>query len=96
MFHDPATPYHTVPNGNGDSLKRYIEQGIAPGSFLMAVLNNDLNQACARADRFNRQVIPDYVRWLVNEAPCECWGSPEKVNAWLLAHKAERDAEVAK
>ena len=35
------------------SLRRYIENGIEPGSFLSAVLCNDLRGACECADDTN-------------------------------------------
>jgi hypothetical protein len=35
-------------------LERYLESGIAPGSFLTAVLTNDLREAFATADLQNR------------------------------------------
>lgn len=66
-----------------DSLKMYFEHRIGPGSFMTAVLSNDLGGACGRADDNNRRVIYEIVAWLYNEAPSSSWGSPEKVAAWL-------------
>lgn len=66
-----------------DGLKLYFEEKIAPGSFMTAVLSNDLKEACARADFYNQDKLYDIVRWLYNEAPSTSWGSPEKVNKWL-------------
>jgi hypothetical protein len=64
-------------------LHRYVQNRIEPGDFLMAVLCNDLKEACGRADSRNRRRIFEYVSWLWNEAPSTCWGSPAKVAAWL-------------
>jgi hypothetical protein len=62
---------------------RYFEHGILPGEFWQACLRNDLREACGRADDQNRLMIPAYVSYLYNVAPGPCWGSPEKVEAWV-------------
>jgi len=49
----------------------------------MAVLCNNLNEACARADDENITLLPVYVAFFYNEAPSACWGSPENVRTWL-------------
>jgi hypothetical protein len=36
-----------------------------------------------RADTSNLYNLPAYVIYLYNEMPAACWGSPEKVKAWL-------------
>lgn len=64
-------------------LRRYIEQGIEPGSFLSAVLANDLKEAVGRTDDVNRNRLGDYVMFFYNYAPGDCWGSDEKFQAWL-------------
>jgi len=66
-----------------EGLRMYIEKGIPSGSFLEAILCNDLKEACARADNENRFLIWHWVNWLYNEAPSDCWGSPEKYQAWI-------------
>jgi hypothetical protein len=63
-------------------LRRFIENGIGPGSFLTAVLCNDLRGACERADDENRDRLFQYVQFLYSYAPSECWGSPAKFDAW--------------
>lgn len=76
--------YETYPNQNMiGGLKRYIENRIPPGSFLLAVLSNDLREACGRADDNNRRLIFETVAWLYNEFPCNAWGSKEAVHDWL-------------
>ena len=61
---------------------RYIEEGRIPGSFLQAVLSNDLWSAFAQADEENREKLFQIVCWWNNEAPGQCWGSKEKMRAW--------------
>lgn len=70
-------PFHMI-----GGVRRYIENGIPPGSFLTAVLSNDLRGAFERADDENRGCIEGYVRFLYSYGPSECWGSPAKFNAW--------------
>jgi len=74
--------YSYVPPHMRDGFKLWIEHGISPGSFGMAVLNNDLKEAVARADHINKIHLTTIVSWLYNFAPIDCWGSYEKTNAW--------------
>ena len=82
--------YHMIPELTLDSIKRYIESGIPTGSFLEAVLCNDLAAAVARADQWNLSALPAIVGYLYSECPRECWGSLETVNAWIAMHRAQR------
>ena len=75
--------YHDLPEHMRDGMRLYIERGIAPGSFLRAVLSNDLMGAMGRADDVNLKALPAYGRFLYNEAPSLCFGSPEKVADWI-------------
>lgn len=65
------------------------------GSFMMAVVSNDLHEACSRADDVNRYNLWDIVGWFYNEAPSDAWGSPAKVNAWLAKKVKEREQRQA-
>lgn len=71
-----------LPEHMRDAMLRWIEHGISPGSFLRAVLVNDLVSSIHYADNINISRIPDYGRYLYNHAPSRCWGSPAKVAAW--------------
>ena len=64
-------------------IDRYIENHCLPGSFLMAVLSNDLKESFARADKENREDLFEIVSYCHNHIPLNCWGSPEKVGEWL-------------
>jgi len=75
--------YATVPARHmipGISL--YLEKGVPPGSFLMALLQNDLAGAVRTADHVNLVLMREWVLWLHNNLPAECHGSPERVEAW--------------
>ena len=71
-----------------DGMRRYIERGIEGGSFLMAVLENDLMGALGKADRINLSRLHDYGTFLYNNAPSVCFGSREKVSAYIKARRS--------
>lgn len=73
----------TIPEHMLGGLCRYIEEGVSTGGFLRAVLENNLSEAVGRADEENLANLPAFVGYLYNEAPKDCWGSPEKVDKWL-------------
>ena len=75
-----------IPEHCRDGLREYIKRGRPTGSFLMAVLRNDLRATFECADDTNRAVVFDYIKFLYNDAPTWCWGSPAKVERWM-AHK---------
>ena len=73
----------TIPKYMREGIERYVNHGIPPGSFLTAIICNDLSEAVANADVLNMGLIPVYTAWFYNEAPSTCWGSLEKMNAWM-------------
>lgn len=77
-----------LPEHMRGAMQRYIENRIPPGSFLMAVLSNDLMDALGRADSVNRVRLRDIAVWLYNFSPSGCFGSVEKVRAWLQGRDA--------
>lgn len=83
-----------LPQYMREGLLAYLRTGRPPGHFLLAVLSNDLAEACARADEENRRALYDYIFVLVNTAPSAAWGSPERVAAWVEQGRALRSSEV--
>lgn len=79
-----------IPERMMGGIKRYIEQGIKPGSFLCAVIHNDLREACGMADDENVMNLPAYVAYFYNEAPSQCWGSPEHMQQWIDCHQNKK------
>jgi hypothetical protein len=71
-------------------MRRYIEFGVKPGSFLCSCLENNLSSAISRADDDNLRAITRIVGFLLHEAPVESWGSEATVQAWVDA-AAERE-----
>lgn len=89
MVNGAPIDYSALPEHMQDGMRIYIEHGVPDGSFLMAVLENDLRGAFSRADSINRKRIGDYVHWLYNNAPSQCSGSPAKVEAWIKRARGE-------
>ena len=86
MLNYQKVPVHYMLSG----MKRYVEQGIMPGSFLTAVLCNDLKEAVAHADAGNIEELVEWVRFCWNELPASIWGSHEKVKAHIGACASKR------
>ena len=75
--------FSKVPEHTQEALERYFLYGIEPGSFLQAVLSNDLYSAVARADTWNRTAIADIVTWIAHNAPDGSWGHPDYYREWV-------------
>jgi hypothetical protein len=73
-----------------DAIDRYVTDGIPTGSFLEAVLSNDLMESFGRADMENRTALFEICGYIYNETPSGCHGSPENVRAWLELKRNER------
>jgi hypothetical protein len=73
-----------------ESLRGYLEHGRPVGSFLTAVLSNDLKRAVAKADDVNLPLLPAYVSYLYDHAPYASWGSEQAVETWIATHAGAR------
>ena len=73
---------HTVPSHMHHAIEAWVLFGLKPGSFLTAVLSNDLMEAFGRADHMNAAAMQAWVRLLYNNVPSACKGSPEVVSEW--------------
>ena len=86
-YDDIATePY--FPEHMRSGLELWITDGIMPGGFLTAVLENDLKGAIMRADEINQVNMFGIVSFIYNRCPLDCWGSPGKVKAWAKMHRS--------
>jgi hypothetical protein len=81
--------YPKAPSRILDSIHAYVEHRRRPGGFLVAVLENSLSGALGAADDASRRGLDDIMSYLWNEVPASCWGSPAKVEAWLLDREPE-------
>lgn len=84
--------YKRIPSRLMEGLHRYATSRIPTGGFLRAVLENDLRMACATADDESVQVLRDLISYVRSELPSECWGSRERVAAWLGERTKRKDA----
>ena len=66
-----------------DSIDRYVKDRIPGGSFINAVLANDLMGAFGRADVDNSRDMKEICSYVYNEIPLSCHGSYEIVEKWL-------------
>lgn len=66
-----------------EALQRWVQLALPTGGFLWAVLTNDLRGAIERGDEGALDNLPHIVAYLYNDCPSACWGSPEKVRAWV-------------
>ena len=82
--------YDYLPPHMQDGARRYVEDGIPPGGFMRAVLENRLVESFGRADTTNFRYMDEWARWLYNEAPSKCWGSPEAVEKWIESKQQQQ------
>jgi hypothetical protein len=75
--------YNYIPEHMRGGMKRYIEDGISPGDFLLCILKNDFVHAACRADHMNINSLKGYAMFLFNECPSPAWGSEKEVNEWM-------------
>ena len=85
-----------IPERMMGGIERWINHGIRPGSFLTAVLENNLVGAVSQADDENIRNLPAYVGYLYNEVDSMCWGSVKKVEEWEEYHIKLREENESK
>jgi hypothetical protein len=78
-----------------ESIDNFVEHGLRPGDFLMAVLSNDLMEAIYRADAQNQEDLIEICRYVYNEIPGNCWGNRTRVLDWMNTKLLERESKCA-
>ena len=73
-------------------LQRYIEDGIEPGGFLLACIEDRMKDAAARCSDPSLADLKSVARWLLNYVPALAWGSVEKRIAWQVRAKHSLEA----
>lgn len=66
-----------------DTIDLYVKHRCRPGSFITAVLANDLQGAFSRADLDNRANMFNIVKYVYDNVPMSMCGSYENVNNHL-------------
>jgi hypothetical protein len=74
--------YVAIPGHTQSAMESYVERKLYPGSFLTAVLSNNLVNAVSKADSSNLAALPLIVKFMYNRMPAACWGSEEKIHNW--------------
>lgn len=74
--------WELTPDHLRSGISLYISEGIIPGSFLQAVICNDLKEAAFTADNTNYHRLGDIARFMYWHTPTACQGSREKMIAW--------------
>jgi len=80
-----------VPERMMSGLHRYLVHRIPPGDFLTAVIQNDFEEACGRADDENLANLPAYAAFFYNEAPIGSRGSKQIMVNWLQNTRGGKD-----
>lgn len=75
--------YYPIRDDLYGALERYLNKGIMPGSFLTAVLCNNLSDAFGRLDIDNEANMKNIIGYVYNNLPSNAWGSAEKVSDYL-------------
>ena len=86
---------YIIPEGCRSGLELYISDGIFPGGFLSAIIENDFVRAAGAADVDNMANLPAYANFLYNYAPSPCWGSPEKMAVWISHNGVKGDSDAS-
>ena len=89
--HDVLNPKRPMRGDTKESIDLYVSQGVPPGGFLSACLENDLMGAMNRADSYNRASLFEIVSYIHNDIPSNCHGSPEHVASWINSFKEPKD-----
>lgn len=72
-----------LPSWGEETLTRYRDHGTPAGSFVEAILCNDLMGACSRADVLNRSRLHDYCRFLFTHMPIGSYGCQKNYDDWI-------------
>jgi len=83
--------YPTISPDIVESIFRYVVHHTPTGSFLRAVLENNLKESFARADDHNQGTMFEIVKLVYNDIPMGCWGSPAEVWEWLNPDEERSD-----
>ena len=86
--------YAAIPARMRVAMTRYILNGVPTGSFLAAVIDNDLQAAVASADEINLPLLALYAKWFRFVAPIECFGSKEKRMLWIKFHEVSQPEDA--
>jgi hypothetical protein len=73
---------YDIPHETRETIIEYVLTGRPVGSFVYAVLVNDLRGAVNRADLENQRALGEIVKFLYNHVPSPAWGSEIDYDFW--------------
>ncbi len=82
-----AVDYTGLPDKYIPGVRRYLEDGIPPGSFMTRVICGKLDAVLLADDDMSIGGLCGIVRWWHNYAPATSYGSLDRMAAWALEHK---------
>jgi hypothetical protein len=71
-----------LPEHLREGMRLYLQDGVTPGGWMCAVLDNDLSNAVQRCDDRALGTLRNLFEWLCMYAPASAWGAPDKRAAW--------------
>jgi len=71
-----------IPERMMPGIENYIKHGVIPGTFLQAVICNNLKEAFMFADDENFENLAAYAGYFYNEVPSNAWGSNKRMLQW--------------
>lgn len=80
----------TLPNNLKESIDAFVQTGRPTGQFLQSCIDNNLREACGRADEISLGVLHVIVAYLYNECPMGCWGFEGAHQQWVQKKREER------
>lgn len=89
MFKLQPDSYYPIREDLYGAFERYLNHGIMPGSFLTAVLENNLADAFGRADMANSANLKNIIGYVYNHLPSNAWGSEKTVSQYLKQFEKE-------
>lgn len=88
------TKYGVLPKRVHEGIHTYIDEHVRPGSFLRAVLANDLYTAVANADPESERCLPNIAKYVVNTVPRKARDTRKRVGKWMdMRHETSEGAE---
>ena len=83
-----------IPAHTKAAIDAYVTHRRPVGHFILTVQENNLTGAFGAADKDNRAALFEIVKYCWNEIPAICWGSPTKVEKWLVRMQPCREDDA--
>ena len=85
--------HYEISDEMGKHITAYVNDGVPQGSFLTALICNDLKGVFAYADDENYENLPAFIMYFHWVVPANIWGNKDKMQAWIKACAQARQAK---